>query len=192
MIPPFLLFRIELFHVIQAETRKATILKTTTAVYANGLVTFPYTPRVCVVKVAGGRMTEDQHIALGDGLRFIPSVPYCKLTAVFIVFAIPVSRHIVFLGRGMDELIFDSIDFDIDVGRQFPYEVKDIRSGVLAIMLELLMGNHATVSIPMPSLTPICVFFFLGCILAMTDGLEHHILVIADQHPGVGHLHNSS
>ena len=41
----------------------------------------------------------------------------------------------------MDELIFDSIDFDIDVGRQFPYEVKDICSGVLAIMLELLMGS---------------------------------------------------
>ena len=59
-------------------------------------------------------------------------------------------------------------------------------------MFELLMGNHATVSIPMSSLTPICVFLFLGCILAMTDGLEHHILVIADQHPGVGHLHDSS
>ena len=124
MIPPFSLFRVELFHVIQPETRKATILKTTTAVNANGLVTFPYTPRVCVVKVAGRRMTEDQHITLGDGLRFIPSVPYCKLAAVFVVFTVPVSRHIVFLGRGMDELIFDSIDFDIDVGRQLPYEVK--------------------------------------------------------------------
>lgn len=125
MIPPFLLFRIELFHVIQAETRKPTILKATTAVNANGLVTFPYTPRVCVVKVAGGRMTEDQHISLGDGLRFIPSVPYRKLTAVLVVMAVPICRHIVFLGRGMDELIFDSIDFDINVGRQFPYEVKD-------------------------------------------------------------------
>lgn len=60
------------------------------------------------------------------------------------------------------------------------------------IMLELLMGKHTAVPIPQTSLPPIGIFLFLGCIFAMLDGFEHHILMVTDQHLGVGHLHNSS
>ena len=59
-------------------------------------------------------------------------------------------------------------------------------------MFELLMGDHTAVPIPNLSLSPVCVFLFFCCILAMTDGLEHHILVVADQHLCIGHLHDSS
>ena len=62
------------------------------------------------MEVASRRVAEDQHISLGNRTGFVPSLPYGKFTTVFIVLAVPIVSHIVFLGRGMDELIFDSLD----------------------------------------------------------------------------------
>ena len=144
------------------------------------------------MEVASRRVAEDQHISLGNRTVFVPSLPYGKFTTVLVVLAVPIVSHIVFLGRGMDELIFDAVDLNLEISRQLPNEVEDFGACVFSIMFELLMGDHTAVPIPNLSLSPVCVFLFFCCILAMTDGLEHHILVVADQHLCIGHLHDSS
>lgn len=91
----------------------------------------------------------------------------------------------------MDELVFDAIDGNFHVHRQLPYETEDFSSGIQANMLELLMGDSTTVLIPMSSLFPIGIYSFISSIPAMSYRLKHHILMVAHQHSGIGHLHDS-
>ena len=91
----------------------------------------------------------------------------------------------------MDELVFEAIDGNFHVHRQLPYEMEDFGTSIQANMLELLMGDSTTVLIPMSSLFPIGILTFISRIPAMSYRLKHHILMVAHQHPGVGHFHDS-
>ena len=90
----------------------------------------------------------------------------------------------------MDELVFDAVDGDFHIYSQLPYETEDFSSGIQANMLELLMGDSTTVLIPMSSLFPIGIYSFISSIPAMSYRLKHHILMVAHQHSGIGHLHD--
>ena len=91
----------------------------------------------------------------------------------------------------MDELVFDAIDGNFHVHRQLPNETKDFSTSIQPYMLELFMGDLSTVLIPMSSLFPIGIYSFIGSIPAMSYRLKHHILMVAHQHLGIGHLHDS-
>ena len=91
----------------------------------------------------------------------------------------------------MDEFVFDAVDGNFHVHRQLPYETEDFSSGIQANMFELLMGDSTTVLIPMSSLFPIGILSFIGSIPAISNRLKHHILMVAHQHSGIGHLHDS-
>ena len=136
-------------------------------------------------------MTEDQHISLGNRFRFTPSFPYGKLSLILVISAVPIGRHIVLHGRGMDEFVLDAIDGSFHIYWQLPYETEDFSSGIQANMFELLMGDSATVLIPMSSLFPIGIYSFISSIPAMSYRLKHHILMVAHQHLCIGHLHDS-
>ena len=90
----------------------------------------------------------------------------------------------------MDKLVLDSVDLDFKVRWQLADEIENLGSDIFAVMFELLMRNHTTVPVPKPFFSPIRVFFFFNCIFAMTDGVEHHIFMIANQHFGIGHSHD--
>ena len=92
----------------------------------------------------------------------------------------------------MNKLVLDSVDLDFKVCRQLADEIENLGSDIFAIMFELLMRNHTAVPVPKPFFSPIRVFLFFNCIFAMTDGVEHHIFMIANQHFGIGHSHNLS
>ncbi len=191
-MPSVSAIRVKFFHVIQTEARKASILIATAAVYTDCIIALPNAPRHFVVKVAGRRVAEDQYITFGNRLCFIPSIPYGKFTAVLVVTNVPGGFHVVFLGRGMDKLVLDSVDLDFNVCRQLADEIENLGSDIFAIMFELLMRNHTAVPVPKPFFSPIRVFLFFGCIFTVTDGVEHHIFMIANQHFGIGHSHDLS
>ena len=136
-------------------------------------------------------MTEDHHISLGNGFRFTPSFPYGKLSLILVISAVPIGRHIVLHGRGMDELVFDAVDGDFHIYWQLPYETEDFGTSIQTNMFKLLMGDSTTVLIPMSSLFPIGILSFISRIPAMSYRLKHHILMVAHQHLCIGHFHDS-
>lgn len=76
-------------------------------------------------------MTEDQYISFGNRLCFIPSIPYGKFTAVFVIINVPGGFYVVFLGRGMDKLVLDSVDLDFKVRWQLADEIENLGLGYL-------------------------------------------------------------
>ena len=137
-------------------------------------------------------MTEDQYKSLGNRLCFIPSIPYGKFTTVFVVINVPGGFHVVFLGRGMDKLVLDSVDLNFKVCWQLADEIENFGSDIYPIMFEQLMRKNTADPLPKPFFSPIRVFLFFGCIFTVTDGVEHHIFMIANQHFGIGHSHDLS
>ena len=89
--------------------------KTASAINTYGFIAMPNGKWVVIVKVDCGRVSEHKDITLRHVIAFRPTLPNGKLRGRIVKTAV---RAVVLKGRAVDEFVFLTVYFDVNIERE--------------------------------------------------------------------------